>query len=137
MNYTTTNANEGAQPRVPRDEAGVLRRRRVRRHFFAKLEGVDVRRPPVGRVPHEVERVLRVPAAVRARAARQPEHEAQAGAAHTTKERLGKNIGVQLIRVLKVTGAAAQIDAAERLQQEMGHGPRMQKKYISRGGWDH
>ena len=56
---------------------------------------------------------------------------------NTTKERLGKNIGVQLIRVLKVTGAAAQIDAAERLQQEMGHGARMQKKYISRGGWDH
>ena len=56
---------------------------------------------------------------------------------NTTKERLGKNIGVQLIRVLKVTGAAAQIDAAERLQQEMGHGASMQKKYISRGGWDH
>ena len=56
---------------------------------------------------------------------------------NTTKERLGKNIGVQLIRVLKVTGAAAQIDAAERLQKEMGHGASMQKKYISRGGWDH
>ena len=56
---------------------------------------------------------------------------------NTTKERLGKNIGVQLIRVLKVTGAAEQIDAAEKLQQEMGHGASMQKKYISRGGWDH
>ena len=56
---------------------------------------------------------------------------------NTTKERLGKNIGVQLIRVLKVTGAAEQIDAAEKLQKEMGHGASMQKKYISRGGWDH
>ena len=51
---------------------------------------------------------------------------------NTTKERLGKNIGVQLIRVLKVTGAASQIDAAKKLQQEMGHSATMQRKYISR-----
>ena len=31
---------------------------------------------------------------------------------NTTKERLGKNIGVQLLRVLKVTGAPEEIDAA-------------------------
>ena len=51
---------------------------------------------------------------------------------NTTKDRLGKNIGVQIIRVLKVTDNAAQIDAAAALQKEMGHGPTMQKKYISR-----
>ena len=51
---------------------------------------------------------------------------------NTTKDRLGKNIGVQLIRVLKVTGASAEIDAAEALRAEMGHSGSMQKKYISR-----
>jgi hypothetical protein len=51
---------------------------------------------------------------------------------NTTKERLGKNIGVQLIRVLKVTGATEEIDAAKKLQQEMGHSASMQRKYISR-----
>ena len=51
---------------------------------------------------------------------------------NTTKERLGKNIGVQLIRVLKVTGSQKEIDAAAALQKEMGHGAAMQKKYISR-----
>ena len=56
---------------------------------------------------------------------------------NTTKNRLGKNIGVQMIRVLKVTGAAAEIDAARKLQNEMGHGASMQQKYISRGGWEH
>ncbi len=56
---------------------------------------------------------------------------------NTTKERLGKNIGVQLIRVLKVTSTRKEIDAAADLQKEMGHGAAMQKKYISRGGWSH
>tara|TARA_B100000029_G_scaffold505812_1_gene587224 strand:+ start:913 stop:1812 length:900 start_codon:yes stop_codon:yes gene_type:complete len=51
---------------------------------------------------------------------------------NTTKQRLNKNIGVQLIRVLKVTGAQLQIDAAKKLQQEMGHSASMQRKYISR-----
>ena len=56
---------------------------------------------------------------------------------NTTRERLGKNIGVQLIRVLKVSGAAAEIDKAAALQKELGHSGAMQKKYISRGGWEH
>ena len=56
---------------------------------------------------------------------------------NTTRERLGKNIGVQLIRVLKVSGAAAEIDKATELQQELGHSGTMQRKYISRGGWKH
>ena len=56
---------------------------------------------------------------------------------NTTRERLGKNIGVQLIRVLKVSGAAAEIDKAAALQKELGHSGAMQKKYISRGGWSH
>ena len=56
---------------------------------------------------------------------------------NTTRERLGKNIGVQLIRVLKVSGAAAEIDKAAELQQELGHSGTMQRKYISRGGWKH
>jgi hypothetical protein len=56
---------------------------------------------------------------------------------NTTKDRLGKNIGVQLIRVLKVSGAAAEIDKATALQKELGHSGTMQRKYISRGGWSH
>jgi hypothetical protein len=56
---------------------------------------------------------------------------------NTTKDRLGKNIGVQLIRVLKVSGAAAEIDKATALQKELGHSGTMQRKYISRGGWTH
>jgi hypothetical protein len=56
---------------------------------------------------------------------------------NVTKERLGKNIGVQIIRVLKVSAAAPEIDKAVQLQQEMGHGAGMQQKYISRGGWSH
>ena len=51
---------------------------------------------------------------------------------NTTKERLGKNIGVQLIRVLKVCASAAEIDKAAALQRELGHSGTMQKKYISR-----
>ncbi len=51
---------------------------------------------------------------------------------NTTQERLGKNIGVQLIRVLKVSSAAEQIDKATELQRELGHSGAMQRKYISR-----
>ena len=54
-----------------------------------------------------------------------------------TKDRLGKNIGVQIIRVLKVSDAAPEIDKAVALQRELGHSASMQQKYISRGGWDH
>ena len=49
-----------------------------------------------------------------------------------TKDRLGKNIGVQIIRVLKVSDAAPQIDKALQLQKELGHSASMQQKYISR-----
>ena len=56
---------------------------------------------------------------------------------NVTKERLGKNIGVQIIRVLKVSDAAPQIDKAVQLQKELGHSATMQQKYISRGGWSY
>ena len=54
---------------------------------------------------------------------------------NVTKDRLGKNIGVQIIRVLKVSDAAPEIDKALALQKELGHSASMQQKYISRGGW--
>jgi len=54
-----------------------------------------------------------------------------------TNERLGKNIGVQIIRVLKVSDAAPEIDKALQLQKELGHSAGMQQKYISRGGWSY
>ena len=50
----------------------------------------------------------------------------------TTKERLGKNLGVQLIRVLRATASKAAIDEAAALQEEMGHGASMQRRYVSR-----
>lgn len=56
---------------------------------------------------------------------------------NVTKERLGKNIGVQIIRVLKVSESAPEIDKAVALQKELGHSASMQQKYISRGGWGH
>ena len=56
---------------------------------------------------------------------------------NVTKDRLGKNIGVQIIRVLKVSASSPEIDKAVALQKEMGHGASMQQKYISRGGWSH
>ena len=51
---------------------------------------------------------------------------------NVTRERLGKNIGVQIIRVLKVSQAAPEIDKAVALQRELGHSAGMQQKYISR-----
>jgi len=51
---------------------------------------------------------------------------------NTTKDRLGKNIGVQLIRVLKVSASQKEIDKANALQQELGHSSTMQRRYISR-----
>jgi nitrate/nitrite-specific signal transduction histidine kinase len=51
---------------------------------------------------------------------------------NVTKDRLGKNIGVQIIRVLKVSDAAPEIDKARELQKELGHSASMQMKYISR-----
>ena len=51
---------------------------------------------------------------------------------NTTKERIGKRLGVQLIRVLKTTESQAAIDRAHELQQELGHSGAMQRKYLSR-----
>ena len=51
---------------------------------------------------------------------------------NVTKERLGKTLGVQLIRVLKTTASKAEIDKAHALQQELGHSGMMQRRYISR-----
>ena len=50
----------------------------------------------------------------------------------TTKERLGKNIGIQMIRVLKTTGHFKSIDESAKLRGELAHGPGMQWKYVSR-----
>ena len=52
---------------------------------------------------------------------------------NTTFERLGKKLGVQLIRVLKTTESKAEIDRAHALQMELGHSAGMQRRYISRG----
>ena len=51
---------------------------------------------------------------------------------NTTFERLGKKLGVQLIRVLKTTESKAEIDRAHALQMELGHSAGMQRRYISR-----
>ena len=51
---------------------------------------------------------------------------------NTTKARLGKNIGIQLIRVLKTTEHFKSIDESAQLRGELGHGPQMQWKYVSR-----
>ena len=51
---------------------------------------------------------------------------------NTTEDRLGKRIGVQLIRVLKTTSHLKGIDEAEKLRRELAHGPQMQWKYVSR-----
>ena len=50
----------------------------------------------------------------------------------TTKARLGKNIGVQLIRVLKTTDHFKSIEESAKLRGELAHGPQMQWKYVSR-----
>ena len=50
----------------------------------------------------------------------------------TTKERLGKNIGIQMIRVLKTTDHFKSIDESAKLRGELAHGPGMQWKYVSR-----
>ena len=51
---------------------------------------------------------------------------------NTTKERLGKNIGIQMIRVLKTTDHFKSIDESAKLRGELAHGPGMQWKYVSR-----
>ena len=50
----------------------------------------------------------------------------------TTMAHLGKNIGVQIIRVLKTTAASSEIGKAEALRMEMGHSARMQHRYVSK-----
>ena len=51
---------------------------------------------------------------------------------NTTKARLGKNIGIQMIRVLKTTDHFKSIDQSAQLRGELAHGPQMQWKYVSR-----
>ena len=50
----------------------------------------------------------------------------------TTKDRLGLNIGIQMIRVLKTTDHFKSIDQSAKLRGELAHGPGMQWKYVSR-----
>ena len=50
----------------------------------------------------------------------------------TTKSYLGKNIGIQMIRVLKTTDHFKSIDESAKLRGELAHGPGMQWKYVSR-----
>jgi hypothetical protein len=50
----------------------------------------------------------------------------------TTKDRLGLNIGVQMIRVLKTTDHFKSIDESAKLRGELAHGAGMQWKYVSR-----
>jgi hypothetical protein len=50
----------------------------------------------------------------------------------TTKDYLGKNIGIQMIRVLKTTDHFKSIDESAKLRGELAHGPGMQWKYVSR-----
>ena len=52
---------------------------------------------------------------------------------NTTKDRLGLNIGIQMIRVLKTTDHFKSIDESAKLRGELAHGPQMQWKYVSRG----
>ena len=51
---------------------------------------------------------------------------------NTTKEHLGLNIGIQMIRVLKTTDHFKSIDESAKLRGELAHGPQMQWKYVSR-----
>ena len=51
---------------------------------------------------------------------------------NTTKDRLGLNIGIQMIRVLKTTDHFKSIDQAAALRGELAHGSSMQWKYVSR-----
>ena len=51
---------------------------------------------------------------------------------NTTEDRIGKRIGIQMIRVMKTTAHLKGIDESEKLRREMAHGPAMQWKYVSR-----
>ena len=50
----------------------------------------------------------------------------------TTEEHLGKRLGVQMIRVLRVTEAAEEVNQTTELRSQMGHGPLTQFQYISK-----
>ena len=50
----------------------------------------------------------------------------------TTHDRIGKRLGVQMIRVLKTTEHLKSIDEASELQRELGHGAEMQRRYVSK-----
>ena len=50
----------------------------------------------------------------------------------TTQDRIGKRLGVQMIRVLKTTEHLKSIDEASELQRELGHGAEMQRRYVSK-----
>ena len=49
-----------------------------------------------------------------------------------TEERLGKRLGVQMIRVLRVSELAEHIDEAAKLRQELGHGALTQFQYVAK-----
>ena len=49
-----------------------------------------------------------------------------------TEERLGVRLGVQMVRVLRVTELAEHIDETEKLRQEMGHTATTQLQYIAK-----
>jgi len=51
---------------------------------------------------------------------------------NTTQSRIGKRLGVQMIRVLKTTENLKSIDKALELQRELGHGAVMQARYVSK-----
>ena len=51
---------------------------------------------------------------------------------NTTEEHLGKRLGVQMIRVLRVTEAAEEINEATELRTQMAHGPLTQFQYVSK-----
>ena len=51
---------------------------------------------------------------------------------NTTQDRIGKRLGVQMIRVLKTTEHLKSIDKALELQRELAHGPIMQARYVSK-----
>ena len=51
---------------------------------------------------------------------------------NTTEEHLGKRLGVQMIRVLRVTEAAEEVNQTTELRAQMGHGPLTQFQYVSK-----
>jgi hypothetical protein len=51
---------------------------------------------------------------------------------NTTEEHLGKRLGVQMIRVLRVTEAAEEVNETSELRAQMAHGPLTQFQYVSK-----